>query len=70
MAAKNDSKTWQRVYRATIGEDGSITFGADSAVIAEALAAGYRPTGDAKAKVEDRNGVKYVVWSVPVEVNN
>jgi hypothetical protein len=66
---KTEQKVWKREYLAQIGEDGSVDAGADSAVIAEALAAGFRPIGDAKSDVEDRDGVKYVVWSVPVEEN-
>lgn len=69
MATKKNNQTYERRIWGLVGEDGEVSVGSDAVVLAEALALGLRPTGDATAKVIDEDGRKVIVWSVPVEDN-
>lgn len=66
---KSEARVHIRRFSGVVGEDGQVAVGADSAVLAEALALGLRPVGEATSRVIDEDGKKVVVWSVPVEEN-
>lgn len=68
-AKKTEQRTYERRMHGTVQPDGSVPTGSDSVVLAEALALGLRPVGEAAVKVIDEDGRKVIVWSVPVEDN-